>query len=593
MHPFIMDDQVFFERLSTELKKIAEDREYKLQPGKAFGFWLGKNYFHLEDEDEIETRLSDGFGDEGIDGVFVDEEECVINFINTTTVREFEKTRGNLPETDVKTFLSGFELIVFGSYKGKVNPILEQLANEYHQLLARINYKTKLVMFHLLNKPVSRKYATLFTTQHPEIEIEFFDFAEMKKIYEAYLFYREPPPEQVPIEVVGSILRSPTDPRAIIFTINGKTLANLFFTYGTRLFQRNIRYYLTPRAKSINSQIQETASSIDESKLFWYYNNGVTIVCKKFHIAGNEKVVSLDGMQIINGAQTTYSLFEASNKNKLNEDVKVLLKVVESTEEEFIDNVTLFTNSQNPVNLRDLCSKDTIQTRIQTALLGARKYFYERKRGEFNALYPTPEMKKGILGPDWKDKIINNERAAQAILSFSLDKPAQAKSSKKRIFVKGADGFYDEIFCDCLVEEALLMNYKLLLYIQEKIAEYREIYDQASTMDDELRAKIYSFDFLLYTDLFILNLFRDFLECKPMKFDSAGSLEIIDLLQKKDPEIETIFYTIVLLLQEYILKRKAEDATYLHMKLIKSEASLSLIRDFLHNQKELSLIRLL
>jgi hypothetical protein len=64
-----MDYGIFFERLTAELKYIAEERNYKAQPGKAFVFWLGRNFFHIDDDDECESRLSDGFNDEGIDGI--------------------------------------------------------------------------------------------------------------------------------------------------------------------------------------------------------------------------------------------------------------------------------------------------------------------------------------------------------------------------------------------------------------------------------------------------------------------------------------------------------------------------------------------
>lgn len=591
MELYFMKDKVFYGRLMTELKHIVDDRNYKSQPGKAFIYWLGKNFFHIEDDDECEARISDGFNDEGIDGIFLDEEEKNIYIVNTTTVTEFSKTKGNLPESDVKNLFAGFELITFGDYPSKVNPILEDLATEYHQLVNTGEFSVVLMFFSLTKPPVSYKYIKEFVGKHPSVKVEFVDFGKMNAIYEHHLLYREPPPEKVTIEVIGKILESTTKPPAIIFTISGKTLANLFFAHGTRLFQRNVRYFLTARAKSINYQIQQTASDVTDSKRFWYYNNGVTAVCEKFRVAPNEQVVSIERMQIINGAQTTYSLFEAHQKKKLQDDVRVLLKVIGSTKEEFIDDVTLYTNSQNPVNLRDLCSRDATQTRIQTQLK-TYKYFYERKRGEFQALHPTIEMKNKLLGDQWKDRIVNNERAAQAYLAFFLNKPAQAKASKRRIFVKGSEGFYDKIFSENLVEEDLLMVYKLLRYIQERTKQYRKTYDEAEKMEEKERSNIYSYDFILYSDFFVLNLFREFLQKDGHKFGAEGTREIIKLIDKNLPKIRKIYNNIVQLLHEFISRRRSEDETYYNAKFFKSEASMGSIRDFLHNEKKLAFISL-
>ena len=102
----------------------------------------------------------------------------------------------------------------------------------------------------------------------------------------------------------------------------------------------------------------------------------------------------------------------------------------------------------------------------------------ERKRGEFESLYPTIEAKRTFLGNDWKVKVFSNENAAQAFLAMFLDKPAQAKSEKGRIFSKDNTGFYYTIFKekDALLPEKLLVSWKLLKYIEAKKKYYKEKY---------------------------------------------------------------------------------------------------------------------
>lgn len=514
--------------------------------------------------------------------------------MNARTVNTFENSRKNLPENELKVSFEGFRLITRGDYRGKVNPILENIVKEYHELLnSGEGFKVKLWFVHLSSKPVSTKYVEEFRNDFQDVEVDFIDFNGLKQSYENYLVYQEPAPSRVPLEVIGKILRNDGEPKSLIFTISGRTLANVFLTHGTKIFQRNVRYFLAGRGKkSINAQIEVTASDPDKSTRFWYYNNGVTVVCSKAEVPPNERLVILEKMQIINGAQTTYSIVKACNENKLQDATKVLVKVIVSTDNDFIDDVTLYTNSQNPVNLRDLASRDEIQTRIQR-IFKVYKFFYERKRGEFNALYPTEEIKLKEFGSDWKKRIIANERAAQAHLAMFMNKPAQAKSQKKRIFMKGESGFYNDIFNENLLEERMLMAYKLFRFIETKTDEYSERYYEATELPEEQRNDVYKYDFLLHSDFFILNLFADFLPNDGFTLDKDGCLAIIRALEDYDSKILGIYSKIVELLLEFITNKKKTDSTYYHNKFFKSDGSINLIRDYLHNEKSIEFVKLL
>lgn len=586
-----MDDKTFYERFQQELFNIAENEGFD-NIHKAFIFWVGKNYLFLEDDEDIKSRISDGSSDEGIDAIFIDETNHIIYLINATTVENFENTTKNLPENDLKIMFQGFRFITKGDYRGKVNPKLEDLTKEYHQLLNTGEYKVKIMFFHFNKIPSDLKYLEEFKKDFNQVDVEFFDFGKIRNFYDRYLVYREPAPTKVSLEVKGNILKNDEVKKTLIFSISGKQLANIFLTYGTSIFQRNVRYFLANRNKSINFQMEQTASDDTKSKLFWYFNNGITIVCSKITEAPNGQVVILDKMQIINGAQTTFSLFEAFNKNKLKEDVRVLVKAIEADETEFIDDLTLYTNSQNPVNLRDLCSKDDIQTKIQT-VLKIYRYFYERKRGEFQALYPTDEIKEKEFGKNWKDCIIKNEKAAQAYLAMFLDKPSQAKSSKKRIFLKDSSGFYSTIFHPALIEEKMLMTYKLLLYIEDRKNKYIDIYDNAEELPEKEKNEIYKLDFLLHSDFFILNLFKDFLKEKGFDFDKNGSLKIKKLIESDDEIINSIYNHIISLIQEYISKIKGEDETYYHNKFFKNDSSIGLMRNYIHTEKGLEFVQII
>ena len=586
-----MDDSEFFDRLKLQLGNIVEEQEFQERPGKAFVFWIGNNFFNLDDDDECLSRICDGSNDEGIDAVFVDENEKMLYIVNATTVDAFKSVGNNLPESDVKNLALGFDLVTYGDYRGKVNPILEDLAAEYHEYLNTGDYRVTIVLFYLMQDPLSLKYMKELQTEHDGIEVKLINFDSVKAIFEESLTHRKPPPDKVTVNVMGQILKPAKVPRALIFSISGSSLADLYFVYGNSLFQRNIRYFLPSRAKSINSQIQKTASSDTESGHFWYYNNGITVVCSRFEVTPNDKVVVLERPQIINGAQTTRSLFEVNQRKELKDNVDVLFKVIESDDEDFMDNVTLYTNSQNPVGLRDLCSRDQIQTELQTLFQKSYRYFYERKRGELQVIYPTAEMKRKVLGDNWKERIVNNEKAAQAYLAFFLDKPAQAKSSKRKLFVKGDDGFYDYIFSEALIGENLLMTYKLLCYVQEMAKQYVMKYENAEELKHKERADLYRYDFVLHSDFFFLNLFKDYLRNEGHSFDVKDATRIIGMIESNDANIGKIYKEILELLCEIVSSKRKKDKTYYNAKFFKNESSISSMREFLHDDKCLEFIK--
>jgi len=247
----------------------------------------------------------------------------------------------------------------------------------------------------------------------------------------------------------------------------------------------------------------------------------------------------------------------------------------------FLESVTLYTNSQNAIRLRDLCSNDEIQLKIQKILLDSYGYFYERKRGEFDSLYPTVGEKRKLLGNDFKVKVISNENAAQAFLAMYLNKPAQAKSEKGRIFLKDKAGFYDEIFNekDDVLAEKILMSWKLLKYIEAQKKSYRQSYKLAERLPEVKKNEVYKYDFLLHSEYFILNIFKDFLKNNGYDINTKNDLlDIISKVDSNDELIREIYENIKNELAEYINVLKAQPGYY-HNKFFKNEKSIGLIRN--------------
>jgi hypothetical protein len=132
----------------------------------------------------------------------------------------------------------------------------------------------------------------------------------------------------------------------------------------------------------INKAIASTIS--DEPRNFWYYNNGITIVCdraKKEQHRG-EDVLKVDRPQVINGQQTVRTLSEAESDR-----ASVLVKVIkiprenlnEDEYDDLVRSIVKATNWQNSIKPSDLVSNDKVQVFLERELRRV-GYHYLRKR---------------------------------------------------------------------------------------------------------------------------------------------------------------------------------------------------------------------
>jgi hypothetical protein len=578
-----MKSKDFFERFQKLLENVKE--RYGLDNiHDTLILWFAENNLGLDPEDVKERIVVDSKA-EGVDAVLVDQRNYKLFLVTAKTVSSFKISQRNLQENDVKLFASGVRFLIKGEYKGKITPELENLVDEYHGLDKTGDYTTSLLILTLRKPPTSTKFIDEIATELGAEKL-IFDFDQLLKFYEEhYLTMKAAPPDKISFQIITDLLKKDSPIKSRVFTCKGKELARIYNDFRERIFQENVRYSLGMRSKGINKQILETARSQSRGQEFWYFNNGITIVCKKINETAGGKVINLKNAQVINGAQTTYALYEAYQDGTLRDDVEVIIKAIESNERQFIENVTLYTNSQNAIRLRDLCSNDEIQITVQKVLLDTYRYFYERKRGEIDSLHPMPEEKKKLLGSDYKNRIISNENAAQAFLAIYLNKPAEAKSEKGRIFIKDQGGFYEDVFNlkDSILQEKLLLAWKLLKYVVDRKKEYRKKYKRAENLTPQEMKKVYRYDFLLHSEYFIINLLKDFLKNKGFNIEQEKDSIVSIINGDGADEVKNCYEDIVETLAGYI-KDLRKDPKYYHNKFFKSSGSIAIMRKLFNSK---------
>jgi len=163
----------------------------------------------------------------------------------------------------------------------------------------------------------------------------------------------------------------------------------------------------------------------------WEHVNPLT--CDKFAynaLQEGDFQVKVDNLQIINGGQTCMTIFQTMRQLTLFPDpveAYVLLRLYQlpSDNEDLVQRITFATNSQNPVDLRDLRANDEVQRRLEMDIsqLG---FVYRRKRSD-----------SGTRAID-----ITSGVAAEAVLSVWRHRPHQAKFFTREHFGR----LYGEIF---------------------------------------------------------------------------------------------------------------------------------------------------
>lgn len=202
------------------------------------------------------------------------------------------------------------------------------------------------------------------------------------------------------------------------------------------VFDLNIRRYLG-NLGSVNKDIKESCADEDRSYLFWFLNNGVTIVCDKLDPVTDpdNPHIKLENMQIVNGCQTSTSLALASHAGILQDDVNVMLRIIETDNLDLVDRVVLTTNNQNQINARNFKANDKVQVDLQEAFQFY-NLFYERK--------PRQYAEEGIEAK----QIIPNDLVAVTYLAIVLKRPSDARSRKYKVW----GDYYDRIFSGTIVE---------------------------------------------------------------------------------------------------------------------------------------------
>lgn len=311
----------------------------------------------------------DGRDDNGIDAIYFDKKEKVLWLVQSKWI----KSGQGEPETgDTNKFKTGvidlidFELSRFNTKVQAKQQEIEEALNDFEVKINIVLAYTGTDSFSTHNQRIIDDMLELVNDSSEIASFERFTLSQAHRSL-AGIIEGQPIKTEIAIENWGKV---EIPYKAIYGSVNGSSFAQLWSQYRSRLFSENIREFLGK--SSVNDEIKNTITN--EPDNFFYYNNGVTILCQNFTkkpiVVGRDTgQFEINDLKIVNGAQTVGSIGSVYEQNpEAVESISVFVKIIslENCESDFANNVTQKTNTQNKIEKRDFVSLDPQQERLQT-----------------------------------------------------------------------------------------------------------------------------------------------------------------------------------------------------------------------------------
>ncbi|MCK8676026.1 AIPR family protein [Streptomyces lichenis] len=205
-------------------------------------------------------------------------------------------------------------------------------------------------------------------------------------------------------------------------------------TIKSHIFDWNVRDYQGD--VEVNREIAGSLRNTSAPE-FWWLNNGVTIVCSQATSVG--KRLSLSDVQIVNGLQTSYTIYESLRESYANDpadpvfDRLVQVRILVTADQASRDAVIRATNRQTTVPVASLRATDDIQRQIE-AYFHEHGWFYDRRKNFYrNQNKPA-------------DRIVSIPLLAQSVMAMALGRPDSARARPSSLLKSDTD--YQRVFSD-------------------------------------------------------------------------------------------------------------------------------------------------
>lgn len=440
------------EQLLTYIpERVAQHRNtYGLSEGKAFMLWYGIEALGLSEDSAYEAASYDGGNDKSIDFFWVDDENKRVVIAQGKFQKDgrHKASTGEFHDlihtTDWLRNPESFEREGRSDLAEAARAYIEAISNEYT------------IDYHYVYMGDSRRevveacanFNNANISTMPIRTARVLHLEGLRQIHEEYInAATRIATATISLDPTKTFSQQGSYGKSLTATVPGTELQKLYSVHGDALFDRNVRVFLGSRSGSVNAGIRDTLASHDRRN-FWAYNNGITFICDQYEFEESSGKLSIHNFSIVNGCQTTVSI--AQGLNPAPSEVAILARFIAASNDQVVDSIIRYTNSQTPIRQWDMSSQDKTQKRLKAELAtDPNPFFYELRRGETGHLLTEERRRFTRKG---KLHVIRPDALAQYLAAFK-GLPVEAYKYKTSLFTTHRETVFPS---DLRVEEAIV-----------------------------------------------------------------------------------------------------------------------------------------
>lgn len=468
------------------------------------------------DADIAGRSVTDGYHDNGLDAVYFDQNNDVIFLVQS---KWSENGTNPLDAADSNSFVAGVKDLLaarFDRFNEKIkNKQSEVKAALYSERPIQISLVTAHTATQGISPHVKRKIDDVIAELNDPVQTADGVHYDQAGIYG--LITAESQPAKIKLQVGLKDWGTIQQPFLAYYgRIHISEIVQWWNDHGNALFTQNLRLFY-PNS-DVNDALTRTLEQHPE--FFWYFNNGITIICDtiaKSPVGSPGRLVGVfncDGASIVNGAQTVGTIgrigsvpspADSPETDDTEAWVQVRLISLEKCPPEFSRSITRAANLQNAVGYREFAAMDPTQHRLAIEFaLDKRTYAY--KQGDIE---PKGDEGCGIV------------EATQALsCAHSATLAVQVKREIGLIWADTNAAPYTELFNDKLTSIQVWRSVLVMRAVDEELHKLRST--------DAPRADLVG----IHLNRMILHLvFRD-AEVRALRHDNADQTKLIDAARK-------------------------------------------------------------
>ncbi len=379
------------------------------------------------------------------------EKDYVNEVAESSSIFEFANTLANYPELKENLVRVNVIILTNGEYKGNFPPSDTISGYNVFYRIIDINYLYK-----------------ISEQSRIPIELDFEDFEGA----------------QFEIPCLSATTEN-QDYKSYVAIMPGVCLAKLYERYGARLLEQNVRSFLQFTGK-INKGIRDTIRN--EPHMFLAFNNGIAATADHLELdETNHYIKKIHNLQIVNGGQTTASIYNTQKKDKAdisNIFVAVKFSIIDNPEQysDIVSRISRYANTQNKVNDADFSANNpaliafeklsryilspiTAKNNMQTC------WFFERARGQYKTLRSregrTKSLQNAFDKKYPKSQVFTKVELAKYINAYQEVQRNGKLVISPNIVVRGNEKNYAQFIANNLPENEKKINN---VYFEDTIA---------------------------------------------------------------------------------------------------------------------------